>query len=73
MRGLVGLALGDAVQSEDHLPLAKTLQFRQGLVPMKLTEGVRKYAAEQRLAEEEAQKKGMEEKSKEFSEKGVEF
>ena len=33
---------------------------------MKITEDVRKYAAEQGIAEEEALKKGMEEKSKEF-------
>jgi phosphomethylpyrimidine synthase len=34
---------------------------------------VRKYAAEQGLAEEEALKKGMDEKSKEFVEKGKEI
>ena len=33
---------------------------------------VRKYASEQGLAQEEARKKGMEEKSKEFVEKGAE-
>ena len=33
----------------------------------------RKYAAEQGIAEEEALKKGMEEKSKEFAEKGNEI
>jgi hypothetical protein len=37
------------------------------------TEDVRKYAAEQGIAEEEALKKGMEEKSKEFAEKGNEL
>ena len=36
------------------------------------TEDVRKYAAEQGLAEEEELKRGMEEKSKEFVEKGAE-
>ena len=35
---------------------------------MKITEDVRKYAAEQGIAEEEALKKGMEEKSREFRE-----
>ena len=40
---------------------------------MKITEDVRKYAAEQGLAEEEALKKGLEEKSKEFVEKGAEI
>ncbi len=39
---------------------------------MKITEDVRKYAAEQGLDEQEALKKGMEEKSKEFVEKGAE-
>jgi phosphomethylpyrimidine synthase len=37
-----------------------------------ITEGVRKYAAEQAISEEDALKKGMEEKSKEFVEKGAE-
>src|SRR3974390_3077723 len=39
---------------------------------MKITEDVRKYAAEQGIAEEEALKRGMEAKSKEFVEKGAE-
>jgi phosphomethylpyrimidine synthase len=39
---------------------------------MKITEDVRKFAAEQGVTEEEALKKGMEEKSKEFVEKGAE-
>ncbi len=39
---------------------------------MKTNGNTRKYAAEQGLAEEEALKKGMEEKSKEFVEKGAE-
>jgi phosphomethylpyrimidine synthase len=39
---------------------------------MKITEDVRKYAAEQGVSEGEALKKGMEEKSKEFVEKGAE-
>ena len=39
---------------------------------MKITEDVRKYAAEQGIAEEEALKKGMEEKSKQFVEEGAE-
>ncbi len=40
---------------------------------MKITEDVRKYAAEQGMAEDEAAKKGMEEKSREFVEKGAEI
>ncbi len=39
---------------------------------MKITEDVRKYAAEQGMSEAEALQKGMEEKSKEFVEKGAE-
>ncbi|MBN9688865.1 MAG: phosphomethylpyrimidine synthase ThiC [Verrucomicrobia bacterium] len=39
---------------------------------MKITEDVRKYAAEQGVAEEEALRRGMEEKSKEFVEQGAE-
>ena len=39
---------------------------------MKITEDVRKYAAEQGIAAEEALKQGMEAKSKEFVEKGAE-
>ncbi len=40
---------------------------------MNCTEDVRKYAAEQGMSEEEALKKGMEEKSKEFVENGAEI
>ena len=47
--------------------------FGEGGCSMKITEDVRKYAAEQGIAEEEALKKGMEEKSKEFAEKGNEL
>jgi len=40
---------------------------------MKISEDVRKYAAAQNLSEEEALKKGMEEKSQEFAEQGAEL
>jgi phosphomethylpyrimidine synthase len=40
---------------------------------MKITEDVRKYAAEQGIAEEEALEKGLKEKSREFAEKGAEL
>jgi phosphomethylpyrimidine synthase len=54
---------------------AKTAHFCSMCGPhfcsMKITEDVRKYAAEQGIAEEEALKKGMEEKSKEFVEHGA--
>jgi phosphomethylpyrimidine synthase len=39
---------------------------------MKIREDVRKYAAEQGIAEEQALKSGMREKRKEFVEKGAE-
>ena len=39
---------------------------------MKITQEVRDYAAGQRLSEEEALKKGMEEKAAEFVQQGVE-
>ncbi|MGA9777300.1 MAG: phosphomethylpyrimidine synthase ThiC [Limisphaerales bacterium] len=55
---------------------AKTAHFCSMCGPhfcsMKITEDVRKYAAELGIAEEEALKKGMEAKSKEFVEKGAE-
>ena len=43
------------------------------LCSMKITKDVRKYAAEQGVAEQEALKKGMEDKSREFTEKGSEL
>jgi phosphomethylpyrimidine synthase len=56
---------------------AKTAHFCSMCGPhfcsMKITEDVRKYAAELQISEEEALKKGMEEKSKEFAEKGNEI
>ena len=56
---------------------AKTAHFCSMCGPhfcsMKITEDVRKYAAEQGIAEEEALKKGMEEKSREFTEQGSEI
>jgi phosphomethylpyrimidine synthase len=56
---------------------AKTAHFCSMCGPhfcsMKITEDVRKYAAEQGIAEEEALKKGMEDKSRQFVEKGAEL
>jgi phosphomethylpyrimidine synthase len=40
---------------------------------MKITEDVRKYAAEQGLAEQDALQQGMEEKSQEFIKQGAEI
>jgi len=56
---------------------AKTAHFCSMCGPhfcsMKITEDVRKYAAEQGVSEQEALQKGMEEKSREFTEKGSEL
>jgi phosphomethylpyrimidine synthase len=56
---------------------AKTAHFCSMCGPhfcsMKITEDVRKYAAEQGVAEEQALKAGMEEKAREFVEKGAEI
>jgi phosphomethylpyrimidine synthase len=56
---------------------AKTAHFCSMCGPhfcsMKITEDVRKYAAAQGLAEEEALKRGMEAKSKEFTDSGAEL
>ena len=56
---------------------AKTAHFCSMCGPhfcsMKITEDVRKYAAELGIAEEEALQRGMEEKSQEFVEKGAEI
>jgi len=56
---------------------AKTAHFCSMCGPhfcsMKITEDVRRYAAEQGLAEKEVLESGMQEKSKEFAEKGSEL
>jgi phosphomethylpyrimidine synthase len=56
---------------------AKTAHFCSMCGPhfcsMKITEDIRKYAAEQGVSEQEALRKGMEEKSREFTEKGAEL
>jgi phosphomethylpyrimidine synthase len=63
---------------DETLPMegAKTAHFCSMCGPhfcsMKITEDVRKYAAEQGLAEDQALVSGMQEKSKEFVEKGAE-
>jgi phosphomethylpyrimidine synthase len=54
-----------------HFPVRRSLGV--GGCSMKITEDVRKYADEQGIAEEEALKRGMQEKSKEFVEKGSEL
>ena len=61
---------GKAIQTTLRVARRAMLQGRS---IVNLTEDVRKYAAEQAISEEEALKKGMEEKSKEFTEKGSEL
>ena len=48
-------------------------KIRRATKLVRITEDVRKYAAEQGIAEEKALKKGMGEKSREFTEKGSEL
>jgi phosphomethylpyrimidine synthase len=53
-----------------HFPVRHS--FNEGRCSMKITEDVRKYAAEQGLAEEEALEKGLATKAEEFIDKGAE-
>ena len=45
----------------------------EGGCGMRITEDVRKYAAEQKLSEKEALRAGMEQKAREFTEAGAEI
>jgi phosphomethylpyrimidine synthase len=47
--------------------------FSVGGCSMKITEDVRKFAAEQKLSQEEALRAGMEQKAREFTEAGAEI
>ena len=47
--------------------------FSVGGCSMKITEDVRKYAAEQQLSEEDALQTGLEQRSREFTETGAEI
>lgn len=49
------------------------LHVRPHFCSMKITEDVRKYAAEQSLAEEDVVKHGLEQKAAEFAEKSSEL
>jgi phosphomethylpyrimidine synthase len=44
----------------------------EGGCSMKITEDVRKFAAEQKISEEQALQVGLEQKAKEFTDKGAE-
>ena len=60
------------VPSRRREACAFLLDVRSPFCSIKITEDVRKYAAEQSVSADEAFKKGMEEKSKEFVKQGVE-
>ncbi len=47
--------------------------FSEGGCSMRITEDVRKFAAEQRISEEQALQIGLEQKAREFVEKGSEI
>src|SRR6266487_4551087 len=60
------------IRRHDHISLARR-SLGEGGCSMKITEDVRKYAAERGLTESEAIESGMQEKRKEFLEKGAEI
>src|SRR4051794_38750540 len=60
------------IRRHDHISLARR-SLGGGGCSMKITEDVRNYAAEQGIKESEAIESGMQEKRKEFLEKGAEI
>jgi len=52
---------------------SKVEEDGEGGCSMRITEDVRKFAAEQKLSEAEALKAGMEQKAREFTETGAEI
>jgi hypothetical protein len=71
LEGLGRMRVGDETLPAEGAKLAHFCSMcGPNFCSMKITEEVRKYAAEQGVSEEEALKRGMEEKSKEFVEKG---
>ena len=67
--------MGDIAEEIEEMTARIFLSRRslgEGGCSMKITEDVRKYAAEHGLSETEAIESGMEEKRKEFLEKGAE-
>src|SRR5467141_3216446 len=74
--------LGRRIQRNDFSLLARhrshvTCHFCSMCGPhfcsMKITEDVRKFAAQQKISEDDALKEGMEQKSREFNEAGAEI
>jgi hypothetical protein len=59
-------------ERDPRTALARRAAGPRGGRAVKITEDVCKYAAEQAISEEEALRRGMEEKSKEFVEAGAE-
>jgi uncharacterized protein YllA (UPF0747 family) len=59
-------------ETDKRFAFARRAAVPSGGNAVNITEDVRKYAAEQAISEEEALTKGMEEKSREFVEKGAE-
>ena len=55
-----------------RIPLSEIVRCDPHFCSMRITEDVRRYAAEQGVAEEDAIKRGFEEKAAEFVEKGGE-
>lgn len=59
-------------ERDPRTALVRRAAGSRGGPAVKITEDVRKYAAEQAISEEEALKRGMEDESKEFVEAGAE-
>jgi hypothetical protein len=59
-------------ETDKREAFARRAELPSGGNSVNITEDVRKYAAEQGLAEEEALRAGMEQKSREFAESGAE-
>ena len=68
MIGWYGCAMLCYVTPKEHLGLPNKKEVKDGVIAYKIAA----HAAEQGIAEEEALKKGMEDKSREFVEKGAE-
>jgi uncharacterized protein YllA (UPF0747 family) len=67
------LATFDLLLVTGHMsPVTSLFMCGPHFCSMKITEDVQKYAAEQKISEEEALQVGLEQKAKEFAEKGAE-
>ena len=72
----MGISMNTALSGSDRVDSTKGLPLGEirGLTKLvKITEDVRKYAAEQGISENEALEKGLKEKSVEFVEKALKF